>query len=301
LKEFYIYNLRSEYIKDFSALDSKLAHPAFNKNSKRPMLCVKDLNGQNWLIPMTSLDPDNSDYAHRVQEIQGRITLEKDEQVKALMRFGDITGSHKNPDFESTLLFYQAIPVKGNYVSPYISRKKKRVSAHLSYNEQQTVKKNFLRYMRRYTNGKASGFLFVKLKENENKENKDSKNKNGKHRFKVSNFQFNARVIKYALYYDHCRLLDEQKERKARAEERAQIKEHKKELKDQYKEAVEQGLAELGVPEGNASPDSSFLTELVEKNCSQPDKAETPPAAAEIRSATKTSEIPQKNAQEKHK
>jgi hypothetical protein len=298
LKEFYIYNLRSEYIKDFGALDSKLAHPAFNKNSKRPMLCVKDRGGQNWLIPMTSLDPDNSDYAHRVQEIQGRITLEKDEDVKALMRFEDITGSHKNPDFESALLFYQAIPVKGNYVSPYASRKEKRVSAHLSYNEQQTVKNNFLRYMRRYTKGKASGFLFVKLKENENK---DSKNKDGKHQFKVSNFQFNAKAIKYALYYEHCRLLSEHKERAARAEERVQIKGHKKELKDQYKEAVGQGLAELGVPEGTASPDSLFLTELVEKNCSQPDKAKAPPAAAEIQSATKTPEIPRMNAQEKHK
>jgi hypothetical protein len=117
----------------------------------------------------------------------------------------------------------------------------------------------------------------------------------------ISEWQYNARGIKRELYREYYRQQGEQKERKAGREARAQIKEHKKELKDQYKEAVEQGLAELGVPEGTASPDSLFLTELVEKNCSQPDKPKTPPAAAEIRSATKTPEIPQKNAQEKHK
>jgi hypothetical protein len=117
----------------------------------------------------------------------------------------------------------------------------------------------------------------------------------------ISEWQYNARGIKRELYREYYRQQGEQKERKARAEERAQIKGHKKELKDQYKEAVGQGLAELGVPDGNAAPDSRFLTELVKKNCSQPDKAKAPPAAAEIKSATKTPEIPQKNAPERRK
>jgi hypothetical protein len=293
MKEFYIYKLKKEFIDAFGKFDPKLAHPDFNKNSNRPMLCVKDRGGQNWLIPMTSLDPDKNNYVYKAQETQRYIVEEKDEDVKALMRFDDLTGSHSNPNFENALLFYQAIPVKGSYVKPYTTKKGKRVLARLSYDEQQTVKTNFLKYMKRYVNGKASGFLFVRLKENANKDSE--------RQFKVNTFQFNAKAIKYALYYEHCRLLREQKERKARAEERAQIKGHKKELRDQYKEAVGQGLAELGVPEGTASPDSLFLTKLVEKNCSQPDKTKAPPAVAEIRSATKTPGIPRKDAQERRK
>jgi hypothetical protein len=246
LKEFYLYTLKASYIEKFKDVEPQLL---LHKGATRPAVCVKDLNGQNWLIPMTSLDPAKSNYPHKIQTISSQERLEASMPIKAIMRFNDLSGVKSDKDFEDVLQFFKAIPVKQEYVNRLTNRWV-HLQSRLSETERQTVKSNLLAYLSRYSKGYASGFLYRYQQNNTD----------------ISKYQYNVKEIRRELYREQYRQRREQKERRKRAAELAGKKEHKKELKEKYLEAAAAGLTELNAPEESIPHTAAYLLPLVEKN-----------------------------------
>ncbi|GHV01584.1 hypothetical protein FACS1894211_11630 [Clostridia bacterium] len=136
------------------------------------------------------------------------------------------------------------------------------------------IRSNLVRYINRYYDGKASGFL-LSISEK-----------------KRSGFQFNAKEIKRTLYRKEYQLRREQKARKTRTQEVIAERKHKKNLKTDYREAVRQGLIAAGVPGEKAETNTRFLSELVIKNCSHaaksPEQVKESSIAAAVAVETKT-------------
>ena len=261
MKEFYIYSLKQSYIDEFSEIEPKLLE---SKGRTRPAICLKDSRGQNWLLPMTSLNPDNPNYFNKVQIINAQTAMEQNMDTKAIMRFDNLLGNSKNPDYEDVLTFYKAIPVKDKNVIPYQLRGKHKKTS-LDDDALKAIKDNFISYMSRYYKGKWSGFLFEYAKRDRNAPDK---------------YQVKAKAIKHELYKGYYAQLKKRKETIKLKGARLQDKEQRSALKKDYLELAKR-LEAQGI---RASPkDIETMLERVKAQREQERAADksSPPASAQ--------------------
>ncbi|MCL2370782.1 MAG: hypothetical protein FWC80_06105 [Firmicutes bacterium] len=124
----------------------------------RPFICVKDPKGRNWLIPVTSLDPDKPNFENKSKIIAKQTKSEANLSVKVLARLSDILGRKKG-SYESILTFNKAVPVKGKDVQPYFDIQCQHAKARLDEKTCRAIKKNLYGYLANYYKDKPSGFL----------------------------------------------------------------------------------------------------------------------------------------------
>jgi|GEM_PF-3074774 len=222
MKEFYIYTLKQSYIDKYGKIEPELFN---SKGTVRPFICVKDTGGHNWLIPVTSLDPNKPNYEHKSKIIAIQSKSEANLDVKVLARLPDILGKSKS-GFESVLTYYKTIPVKHKNIQPYFNTKGQHAKAQLDAKTLKVIKTNFNKYMANYFKGKPSGFLIGYCA-----------GKNPEQVKKIlSNYYYKSKEIRRELYNIHLARIKKKKEKDIRKQLSAADTERRRKLKTDYKQ-----------------------------------------------------------------
>jgi hypothetical protein len=128
MKEFGVYTLNQEYSKEFLGVENKLASM---KPGSRPFVCVKikvkgENDLQNWLIPLTSIDPAKNDYCHKRRKYETFNAEDKKHQPHAMDIFSNLV-DNSSANSKSVALYFDALPVKHKYCKKYFVENKHHV------------------------------------------------------------------------------------------------------------------------------------------------------------------------------
>lgn len=127
MKEFGVYSLKPTYLQEFIGVENQLAAL---KLSARPFVCVKLKEGdgqlKNWLIPLSSVNPDSPNYIDRLRKHNAFNALDKHHTVYAMDIFDDVLKNGKR-GFKDVAWYYNALPVKGEYCIPYKDKTDKHI------------------------------------------------------------------------------------------------------------------------------------------------------------------------------
>lgn len=224
MREFGLYTIKQRYIDEFSRVDEGL----LSLKNNRPFICIKvTAEKRNWLIPVASINPANSDYVTKANKYRNFSELDKKQAeqdgnlyARAIHIVKDLTGLQSDPNFLSVIEYYNAIPVKHKYCRKYRDSARNHIiitDAKLK----QVIKKALIVNIKAKKRGQHIGFIKAKINE-------------GKDNFR--NYPKKSLEIGEALYEEHIALQRKEKEKNARSEQRSAELARKKELKNVAKE-----------------------------------------------------------------
>ena len=210
MKEFGLYVLKPNYIAQFSTVDASLQGL---KGATRPFVCIKiSLEKQNWVIPIASLNPAAPDYNRKLAKYSDFYKLDKEQAkrdnrpyARAITIFKDLTGLQSDPNFQSVVEYYNALPVKHKYCKKYRDKSGK----HIVITDEQTrtiIKRVLKENMAARVNGEEVGFIKAKIEAG---------------RTNFSNYPKKSLQIREELYKEHIALKQADKEKKVRAQQRS--------------------------------------------------------------------------------
>ena len=220
MKEFGIYILKPNYITKYGGVASKqLDDTKGMKMLTRPCVCVKRDN-QNWLVPLSSIDPRNPKHTSRRKKYRIFNGLDVQNQPKAIDVFKDLTQKGiKN--YEDVALYFDAIPVKTKYCRPY--RNSTGAQVVISDNNiRNTLKNNLESYLEITKNGELTGF--IKYKVEVAKE------------LKYLDFPINCFELQDEVYKEHNEIKSVHESRTKQIEEHKQTQHYQKDLKNLFLE-----------------------------------------------------------------
>lgn len=223
MKEFGIYILKPNYVAKFGGIASKqLDDKDGMKMRTRPCVCVKQDN-QNWLVPLSSLNPQKTDYKKRKKMYDNYEELDKQNPPKSIDIFGDLTKTGIN-GYEEVALYYNAIPVKTKYCRPY----RNHAGTHVVISDADTTNKlqrNLGRYLEVTKKGRLTGFIKYKVR--------------AKKEYEYLNFPINCLDLQNEVYKVHNGIKKAHEERTNLIEEHKQTQQYQKDLKNLYLERGE--------------------------------------------------------------
>ena len=235
MKEFGIYTAKDKYIDDFQDIANKSFDDKHLKIINRPSVCIK-LGGQNWLVPLSSIDPRKENYEKRY-ETQHKYNEHDKENPPFAMDIWDDLAKTGVVGYESVVQYFNAIPIKHKYSKKYRQKKIGHVVVDKSIGN--TIKRRLIRYLKVTAQNRLTGFI------------KHYTEKKGKNKY----YPINCFTLQRALYKDALSQHFQKRYRINRAEERRQTKQHQKDLKNLYLERGEYAAYED--LSNNSQPDLS--------------------------------------------
>ncbi len=227
MKEFGLYVLKPNYITQFSTIDNSLQGL---KSGARPFVCIKvSASGQNWLVPFASLNPAAPDYNKKMAKYSAfykldRAQANKDNRpyARAIMIFKDLTGLQSDPNFQSVVQYYNALPVKHKYCKKY----RDKSGQHIVITDPRiriAIKKTLCENISAKKKGEEVGFIKAKIAAGA---------------LDFANYSKKSIQIREELYKEHFALQRAEKKKKERASQRSAETARKRALKDAAKSTV---------------------------------------------------------------
>lgn len=210
--EFGIYTLKQEYINKYSVVDPNIV----GYGVKRPMICIKS-NGHNILLPITSIDPNKTNYEKKSIRVYMQLKQEKLEPVKAMAVLPKFLGATINSNYQSVIYYSWAIPVKHSDVKKY---KQNSIHCTLPKKYCQYIRQKALTYINEIWNGRYSGFMKVQAAKG----------------IDVAPFQRKIKELKKALYENNIIKIQQQKFKKVSAQKKAEERIKRQTLKNEIAE-----------------------------------------------------------------
>jgi hypothetical protein len=262
MKEFGLYTVKQSYIDEFSHIYKNLSE---YKGTLRPFICVK-LNGHNWLIPVTSLNPQANNYSARLKKYIDFYALEKDSPIKTFHFFRSITRLRTHPDYRDVVLFYGAIPVKHEHCNKYRDRSDSHIV--LEKQHQSLVKGSLIKYLKASYKDNYIGFIGVRVREG---------------RSNFATYPADWRALRAALYEKHNRIIKANEEKKRNAEAFARERARKRALRHECK-LTQQCLQQAGHSRAAAKKDVALLMPwiLAQEELAAATAAERPQSSGDV-------------------
>ena len=216
MKEYGVYAVKREYRDKFLATANKLAEM---KIPYRPFVCVK-LGGKNWLIPLSSINPESADYRQRFHKQVDYNIVDNQNPPKAMEIFSDVLNT-KIRGFKNVAQYYNAIPVKHEYCSKYRNKQ----GEHIVVDERvgKKMKGQLINYIKALKENKLTGFIGKYVSEGRNT---------------YRSYPMPSLELNKALYSRYIQVLRERKQKAAAKKERQSEREHKEELKRNVRAAA---------------------------------------------------------------
>lgn len=209
MKEFGVYTLSREYLREYIPVVNKLAEM---KGDTRPFVCVK-VRGHNWLVPLSSLNPRQSNFDLRLnKQIDYNIDDTKN-APKAMDLFGDILHTEIT-GYRSVAQYYIAIPIKHKYARKYRDKEGKHVAVDVSVGKK--MRGRLLNYLAAVKEGKLTGFIGKYVREG---------------RSLYEGYPIDCIGLHRALYQNYLKQRKIQCQKRDQAQQRAEEKQRKKELR----------------------------------------------------------------------
>ena len=223
MKEFGLYTARQKYISLYQQVANKSFDSESLKITKRPCICVK-IEGQNWLVPLSKIDPTQNDYQERHDKQYAYNKHDKNNPPYAMDIFDDLT-YRGIPNYESVVQYYNAFPVKHNLCREY----RKKGMGHLFVPEahREEIKENLLCYLSKARKDKLNLTGFIKFYVYKRK------------LLDYLNYPINCIDLQEAVYKKYYTELDRTIGKTAEIEKHKEIKKQQKDLKNLYLERGE--------------------------------------------------------------
>ena len=182
------------------------------KASTRPFVCVK-LYGQNWLIPLSSINPRGKKYQEKLHKQKQFDYADNLNKPKAMDFCGDILQTEIK-GFQSVAQYYSAIPVKHKYVRKY----RNKSQDHLIVDEGigKKLRSHLAKYLRTVKEHKLTGFIGKYASEGHKR---------------IASYPIDCMGLYRALYKDYLKQRKVQRQKRDQAQQRAEEKQRKKELR----------------------------------------------------------------------
>mgnify|MGYP002533021332 CR=1 FL=1 len=182
------------------------------KGGTRPFVCVK-VRGHNWLVPLSSLNPRQSDFDRRLNKQIDYNTDDTKNAPKAMDLFGDILHTEIT-GYRSVAQYYIAIPVKHKYARKYRDKEGKHVAVDVSVGKK--MRGRLLNYLAAVKEGKLTGFIGKYVREG---------------RSLYEGYPIDCMRLQKALYKNYLKQRKAQRQKRDQAQQRAEEKQRKKELR----------------------------------------------------------------------
>lgn len=218
MKEFGVYSLKPTYLKQFVGEENQLAAL---KLTVRPFVCVKlkESDGQlkNWLIPLSSINPDAPNYIDRICKHNTFNALDKHNAVYAMDIFDDILKTGKK-GFKEVAWYYNALPVKGKYCVPHRDKEDQQIFIDSSIGTK--MRQRLKDYLQERRNHPYVGFIKSLIE---------------KGRAEFKNYPIDQFGLRRALYSKELRLRDARLQKQQADEQIEQECQRRRDLKQRYK------------------------------------------------------------------
>lgn len=209
MKEFGVYTLSREYLREYIPVVNKLAEI---KGDTRPFVCVK-LRGHNWLVPLSSLNPHQSYFNLRLNKQIDYNTDDTKNAPKAMDLFGDILHTEIT-GYRSVAQYYIAIPIKHKYARKYRDKEGKHIAVDMSVG--QKMRGRLLNYLATVREGKLTGFIGKYVREG---------------RTIYEGYPIDCMRLQKALYKNYLNQRKVQRQKRDQAQQRTEEKQRKKQLR----------------------------------------------------------------------
>ena len=191
------------------------------KLSARPFVCVKLKEGdgqlKNWLIPLSSINPDAPNYLDRIRKHNAFNAMDKRNKVYAMDIFDDLLKTGIN-GFKEVAWYYNALPVKEKYCIPYIDKANQQIFVDKSIGTK--MRQRLKDYLQERQRSPYVGFIKSLIEQ-------------GKENFK--NYPLDQFGLRKALYRKELQLRAVRRQKLREHEQFEQEQQRRREFKRRYK------------------------------------------------------------------
>lgn len=216
MREFGVYRVSIEFVQKYQGVVNKLNEL---KIPRRPFVCVK-LNDQNWLIPLSSINPQNSNYVNQFKKQRDYNYWDNQNPPKAMEIFDDILGTNIK-GYKSVAQYYNAIPIKHKYCKKFL----KHDGTHLVVDKQigNRLKGQLINYIKSTKDKQLTGFIKYFVEK-------------GKQIYRM--YPIDIHALRGELYKKQIALKKIRRENSQGKQIRLDVQNRREELKKEYKDLV---------------------------------------------------------------
>lgn len=182
------------------------------KASARPFVCVK-LYGQNWLIPLSSINPRDRKYQEKLHKQKQFDYADNLNKPKTMDFCGDVLQTEIK-GFQSVAQYYNAIPIKHKYVRKYRDKSQDHLIVDESVGKK--LRSHLAKYLRTVKEHKLTGFIGKYASEGNKL---------------IASYPIDCIGLHRALYQNYLKQRKIQRQKRDQAQQRAEEKQRKKELR----------------------------------------------------------------------